>query len=752
MEASHSPQNPEPERASVSDKSRPDACVSLFLRLWTNGGPSQPPIGLTLAADPDIAGLIEEIVRDNKGEIAQCKPELWSAGFADAAHALSAAKTLQQRFLTFQRKTEPHQVVPSILIYTITEKASAPDEAAPEDMLANITSAQILIAGNIYEQMKAVPGFKFNSTPVRNSGETFGPEAIYEMLWTDDSTYGHLRQASWAGLKTVGRYQVQEELGRGAMGAVYKAHDELIGRTVALKTIAIDRNAPNRDDLIERLKQEAKAAGGLDHPNIITIYDVGQQDDVVYLSMQYVKGTTLQALLADAGVPPLATFLSWADQISAAVGFAHSGGVIHRDLKPANLMVTDEGMIKVLDFGIAKLENTSLTQTGLVVGTPSYMAPEQLAGKKVDHRADIFSLGSVFYELLTRERPFLGDVTTIMYKIVNEDPVAPSLVNPAIPGGIDAVIRKALAKDPKDRFQNCEEMRAALAEQGARMHLSPATVGSSAVKPKPQTETTLPAFLLTDPPPKRRNLWPLAFVLLFLVTAGWAFYVHTTTGSYPSFVDKLTGVSQSSSQTLHEPKPTSSAAQEKANPSEEHVNRDNEIAPSNSATPSTGSAPDQATGSMPATGAPETGTPAAPADGEGVSPSDGTGALMTTKAPAQPNAPPQPAVLPSATAPPVSNAITENTERSPFSPVSNAAAGSTLPAQTAKRPARPAAQSVDGFTRKDVPELLRVAEIAARRGDYRLATYEYNLILKLDHDNATARNGLRLIRADRNFR
>jgi len=752
MEASHSPQNPEPERASVSDKSRPDACVSLFLRLWTNGGPSQPPIGLTLAADPDIAGLIEEIVRDNKGEIAQCKPELWSAGFADAAHALSAAKTLQQRFLTFQRKTEPHQVVPSILIYTITEKASAPDEAAPEDMLANITSAQILIAGNIYEQMKAVPGFKFNSTPVRNSGETFGPEAIYEMLWTDDSTYGHLRQASWAGLKTVGRYQVQEELGRGAMGAVYKAHDELIGRTVALKTIAIDRNAPNRDDLIERLKQEAKAAGGLDHPNIITIYDVGQQDDVVYLSMQYVKGTTLQALLAGAGVPPLATFLSWADQISAAVGFAHSGGVIHRDLKPANLMVTDEGMIKVLDFGIAKLENTSLTQTGLVVGTPSYMAPEQLAGKKVDHRADIFSLGSVFYELLTRERPFLGDVTTIMYKIVNEDPVAPSLVNPAIPGGIDAVIRKALAKDPKDRFQNCEEMRAALAEQGARMHLSPATVGSSAVKPKPQTETTLPAFLLTDPPPKRRNLWPLAFVLLFLVTAGWAFYVHTTTGSYPSFVDKLTGVSQSSSQTLHEPKPTSSAAQEKANPSEEHVNRDNEVAPSNSATPSTGSAPDQATGSMPATGAPETGTPAAPADGEGVSPSDGTGALMTTKAPAQPNAPPQPAVLPSATAPPVSNAITENTERSPFSPVSNAAAGSTLPAQTAKRPARPAAQSVDGFTRKDVPELLRVAEIAARRGDYRLATYEYNLILKLDHDNATARNGLRLIRADRNFR
>ena len=520
MEVPNSPQKSEPERASVSSELGHDESVWLFLRLWTYGGPSQPPIGLTLAGDPDIASLIDEIVRHSNGEIAQRQSELWSAQFTDATHALLAAKTLQQRFLTFQRKTEPHQVVPSILIYnTITEKASEPDAAAPEDMLANVTSAQILIAKSIYERIKDAPGFKFNSKPVRNAGETFGPEAIYEMLWTDDSTYGHLRQASRSGKKTVGRYQVQEEIGRGAMGAVFKAYDELIGRTVALKTISIDRHAPNRDDLIERLKQEAKAAGGLDHPNIITIYDVGQEDDVVYLSMQYVKGITLAALLAEAGVPSLATFLSWADQILAAVGFAHSGGVIHRDLKPANLMVTDDGIIKVLDFGIAKLENTCLTQTGLVIGTPSYMSPEQLAGKKVDHRADIFSLGSVFYELLTRERPFLGDVTTILYKIVNEDPVAPSLVNPAIPGGIDAVIRKALAKDPKERFQNCEEMRAALAEQAARMNVSPTPVGSSAVpmaKPKPQPDPTLPAFLLTEPPPKPRNYWPLAFVLLFL--------------------------------------------------------------------------------------------------------------------------------------------------------------------------------------------------------------------------------------------
>jgi serine/threonine protein kinase len=749
----------EAQEQSIEDESL-EGGISLFLRLWSYGGPTLPPSGLVVEQDAEIAELIQEIVVEGKGKIAQRQPELWSARFDDSPHALSTAKTLQQRFLTFHRKTEPQQVVPSILIYpTNGDKPSGPDGALPEDMLANVTSAQILIAECIYEVMKNAPGFRFNSTPLRKAGETFGPEGIYEMLWTDESTYGHLRKASRAGLKTVGRYQIQEELGRGAMGAVYKAYDERIGRTVALKTISIDHNAPDREELIERLKQEAKAAGGLDHPNIITIYDVGQEDDVVYLSMQYVKGITLASLLADVGVPSLATFLSWADQICAAVGFAHARGVIHRDLKPANLMVTEEGVIKVLDFGIAKIENTSLTQTGLVVGTPSYMSPEQLAGKKVDQRSDIFSLGSVFYELVARERPFRGDVTTILYKIVNEDPVAPSLINPAVPGGIDAVIRRALAKEPKERFQTCEELRAAFAEQATRMNVSQAALGSgaiSAVKAKTQPEPGLPSFLLTEPPPKPRNWWPIVFMLVFLGTAAWAVYIHSTTGSYPAFVNKLTAGAHQLPQTLRELKP--GTGQDKAtspDPSPQSSTKNNADASANNAGAQPGSTPDQAPpivlhtapdGSDDAT--PSTGTPG----GQSNSPADGTGTpVVTSQAPTQ--ASPQTGAVPTAAPGSAVSTAGDHAERSPFSPVVKDSQGSpSLAAQIPNKPLRQPAPTVDGFTRKNIPELLRVADTAARRGDYRLATYEYNLVLKLDRSNARARIGLRLIQSSEPLR
>ena len=562
----------------------------------------------------------------------------------------------------------------------------------------------------------------------------------------------------------LGRYQIQEELGRGAMGAVYKAFDPVIARTIALKTILIDNRAPDRAQMIERLKQEAKAAGGLDHPNIITIYDVGEENGAVYLSMQYVQGTTLATLLADVGVPALPTLLSWADQISAAVGFAHARGVIHRDLKPANLMVTDEGAIKVLDFGIAKIENTSLTQTGLVMGTPAYRSPEQIVGKKIDHRADIFSLGAVFYELLTREKAFAGDIATILYKIVNEHPVAPSIVNPAIPGGIDAVVRKALAKDPRDRFQTCEEMRAAFMEQSVRVSLtSPAQVPSKSVAnrlPAPSSVRRAPQPEAT--PPRIWSSLILGSAVLFIAGAGWAFYIRSLTGAFPPLVTKFEnkikafrpgegGVSESAAPV--------------ARPADAHS-----VAPTPSPNPETASAPATAI-PTPANSTPTTSAASNPAAVAILQPvaaqsTSDKSASESTPASGTPASSPtvaisQKPVDPSQTA---STQTPEQVDNNQPAPEKASAHDSAMAAASSredekqsawpavqKQPARKRAMespsTVDGFSRNDVPDLLRQADSYAARGDYRLARYEYVLVLKLDRNNAQAREGLRRLLA-----
>ncbi len=787
MEFSESLQNRREQIDSASDREALGGSVSLFLRLWSYCGPSQPQNGLPLEQDAEVAELIRGVIRDGKGAIAECQPELWSACFDNALHALSAAKALQRRLLTFHRKAEPQQVVPSILIYsTKYERASGDDAGAPEDMLANVTSAQILVSSSIYEMVKSAPGFQFNPQPVREAGETFGREAIYELLWTDESTYGHLRQANRSGLGKVGRYQIQEELGRGAMGAVYKAYDRLIGRTVALKTISISRNTPDGDDLMGRLKQEAKAAGKLDHPNIITIYDVAQEDDVVYLSMQFVEGKTLLALLAEDGVPSLPTFISWADQISSAVGFAHAHGVIHRDLKPANLMLTNQGVIKVLDFGIAKVGNATLTQTGLVVGTPSHMAPEQVAGKKVDHRADIFALGSVFYELVTREKPFRGDVATVLYKIMSEDPVAPSIINPALPGGVDAIIRKALAKDPKERFQTCEEMRNAFLEQAALLNITPAA-GVPGVrpvaKPAPRASATIPKFLLQYSTPQRSGrVWPsmaLGLVLAIIGATSWVFYTRSHTGAFPPSITKLVAafhgirlpqpagsVSNQTTQksAVNDPDSVATTAGTQASEATNKVDGvHTQTAPESSGV---SAAPSSATPAQgPVEGESLTGQPASDsADASAAATTSGPFTPKLTQAVQSSSASGQPVVAPSPTAFQQNDKNQPEAEsaRAPNAPAANGdsaeapvpsgakesqAAAPRSPFKPLRKPGPEPALTVDGFSRHDLPELLRQANAAEGRSDYRLARYEYNLILKLDRSNTMARGGLQRVQA-----
>jgi len=260
----------------------------------------------------------------------------------------------------------------------------------------------------------------------------------------------------------AGRYEIVGELGRGAMGVVYKAVDPVIGRTVAVKTIRLSEEGTglSRPELLTRFQTEARAAGLLTHPNIVVVFDAGEEDGLYYITMELVEGKSLQALLDDGHAFPLPRTLRIMEQTCSALQFAHERNVIHRDIKPANLMLTADDTVKVTDFGTAKiLQFGTVQQTAHVMGTPSYMSPEQVKGRAVDGRSDIFSLGVMLYEMVTNEKPFPGqNITTVIYKIVNEDPVPPRQINPTIHPGISAVVMRALEKEPNQRYQNCREM------------------------------------------------------------------------------------------------------------------------------------------------------------------------------------------------------------------------------------------------------------------------------------------------------
>ncbi len=261
-------------------------------------------------------------------------------------------------------------------------------------------------------------------------------------------------------MERIGRYKIVREIGRGAMGVVYHAIDPNIGRPVAIKTIQLGSRKPEEQErLRERLFREARSAGILSHPGIVTIYDVEQQGDLAYIAMEYVDGPTLDQLLSETAPIAALKLMGILSQTSVALDYAHGKGIVHRDIKPANIMIAADGAAKITDFGIAKITaSDQMTMTGAIVGTPHYMSPEQVQGHLVDGRSDQFSLAVIAYEALTGEKPYSGEhLTTVVYKIVTEDPPPPHRLNPSLSGPIDTALRKALSKKPDARYRNCQE-------------------------------------------------------------------------------------------------------------------------------------------------------------------------------------------------------------------------------------------------------------------------------------------------------
>lgn len=260
-----------------------------------------------------------------------------------------------------------------------------------------------------------------------------------------------------------GRYQIVSELGKGAMGVVYQAHDPQIDRMVALKVLRQDRVVDQ--EFVRRFVAEAQAIGRLSHPNIVTVFDVGEDQGTIYIAMEFLEGRSLDLLIGEQTFS-LEKIVGFGIQVADALDYAHRQGIVHRDIKPGNIILTPQGHIKVTDFGIARIEGGSgqqMTQMGEILGTPIYMPPEQVAGQPVDGRSDIYALGVVLYELTTGRRPFTGDnLTTLFNAIGNETPATPARLNSQIPSTLSGLIMKCLSKSPGDRFQNGQSLSEAL--------------------------------------------------------------------------------------------------------------------------------------------------------------------------------------------------------------------------------------------------------------------------------------------------
>jgi serine/threonine-protein kinase len=358
-------------------------------------------------------------------------------------------------------------------------------------------------------------------------------------------------------LTKAGRYQIVAELGRGSMGVVYQGFDPIIGRTVAIKTMLTEGLSPQEfQEYKARFQREAQAAGILAHPNIITVYDFGEDGGILYLAMEFLEGKSLEKVVQEQNVLPIETVIPIYDQVCSALDHAHRNKIVHRDIKPANIMLLQNGLVKLTDFGIAKIMSLGMTQAGQILGTPNYMSPEQVKGRQVDGRSDIFSLGVILYELVTGEKPFGGqNITTVIYKIINENPIPPRELDGTIHAGLNYVISKVLAKNPDERYQTCRELAedlrnyknlgGAASPQGTVvLRTAPTAVGPAEAAPLLQDQAPQPApmavgetpiarppaiHVIRPAPPRQQGIpqiaWVLGALLVVALLGGAGYFI-----------------------------------------------------------------------------------------------------------------------------------------------------------------------------------------------------------------------------------
>jgi tRNA A-37 threonylcarbamoyl transferase component Bud32 len=323
---------------------------------------------------------------------------------------------------------------------------------------------------------------------------------------------------------TLGRYEILEELGRGAMGIVYKGRDPKLGRLTAIKTIRFTDDFD--EDQVEKIKEqfcrEAEVVAKLSHPNIVTIYDVGEDLELSYLAMEYLEGESLEKYAERGGLLVIRKCLDVVAQVCDALDYAHSRGIVHRDVKPANIMILKNGLVKVTDFGIARATATSKTRTGVIKGTPYYMSPEQISGMRVDGRSDIFSLGVVFYQLMTGELPFGGEnLAAIMYQITSVPHDPPTKYNTKIYKAAVAILDRALEKKLEKRYQNAKQMGDHLRLLGQKLdevkakskkheRPEPAAVSPEPTASSPEPTASSPEPTAKSPEPTAKSPEPVA--------------------------------------------------------------------------------------------------------------------------------------------------------------------------------------------------------------------------------------------------